>query len=255
MATIFKLDSREFNQTIDKYIALSKKELVNEVNRRAANVCARAVTNTPRANIDQIVKDMKATETVAVSYIKETKRRGQYVALGKGGRTTQGKSTVGYMGKAEAFAIANWRLQRGRMRGFYSRFPKSFAGPGRGKSGGTASQFYSKFVKRARSSAGYIASGWLKAYYFFSGIAKGQKLKPDPKIAKFFKTLKGSAGMGRGIAAVEGGDRVRAIFFNAADGVERIGQQPLLDALKQEELDMKKYLDRKEQENLNKVNK
>lgn len=255
MPSIFRLDSTEFNQTVEKYIQVSKKELVNEVNRRAANVCARATSETPRADIEKIVKDMKAVETVAASYVKETKRRGQYVALGKGGKTTQGKSTVQYMARGEAFAIANWRLKRGRAKGFYGSFPKNFAGPGRGKSGGTASAFYSKFVKRARSSSGYIAAGWLKAYYYFASIATGRKLAPDQRISKFFKTLRGSAGMGRGIAAVSGGDRVRAIFFNAADGVEKIGQEPLERALQIEEADMKSYLDRKEQENLNKVNR
>lgn len=254
MPTIFRLDSKEFNQTIDKYISISKKELVNEVNRRAANVCARATSETPRANIEQIVSDMKAIETVKASYIKETKRRGEYVALGKGGKTTQGKSTVGYMGKAESFAIANWRLKRGKTKGFYSQFPNKFAGPGRGKRGGTASEFYQKFVKRARSSSGYVASGWLKAYYFFASIATGKKLAPDKQIAGFFKTLKGSAGKGKGIAAVAGGDRVRAIFFNAADGVERVGQEALERAMQIEEADMKTYIARKEQENLNKLN-
>jgi len=255
MPTIFRLDSSEFNKTIDKYIALSKKELVNEVNRRAANVCARATSETPRADVEQIVRDMKAIETVAATYIKETKRRGQYVALGKGGKTTQGRSTIQYMGKREAFKIANWRLKRGKAKGFFAKFPNVFAGPGRGKSGGTASQYYSKFIKRARSSSGYIASGWLKAYYFFASIASGKKLAPDPKIAKFFKTLKGSAGRGRGIAATAGGDRVRAIFFNAADGVEKIGEDALKRAMDIEENDMKGYIDRKEQENFNKVNR
>jgi hypothetical protein len=255
MGTIFKLDSKEFNQTIDRYIQVSKKELVNEVNRRAANVCSRAASETKRANINKIVSDMKATETITASYIKETKRRGQYVALGKGGKTTQGKSTIQYMGKKEALAIANWRLKRGRQRGFYGKFPTNFAGPGRGKSGGTASAFYSKFVKRARSSSGYVASGWIKAFNFFTSIARGKTLPLDPVLKKFFKTLKGSAGRGGGIAAVEGGDRVRAVFFNAADGIEKIGSIALKKALDTEEADMAIYLERKEQENLNKVNR
>jgi hypothetical protein len=253
MPTIFKLDSSEFNQTVEKYIALSKKELVNEVNRRAANVCARAISETPRANIDRIVEDMKAVETVTASYVKTTKKRGEYIALSKGGRTTQGQATVGYMGRPEAFAIANWRLKRGKARGFYQSFPKNLAGPGRGKSGGTASQYFSRFVKRARSSSGYIAAGWLKAYRFFASIATGQKLKPDRAVERFFKRLKGSAGRGRGIAATAEGDRVRAVFFNAAEGVERIGKSPLLRAMKIEEEDMKVYIRRKEQENLNKL--
>ena len=58
MATLFKLDATEFNQTIDKYLELSRRERVNELNRRAANICARAANLTPRANPDRIVRDM-----------------------------------------------------------------------------------------------------------------------------------------------------------------------------------------------------
>lgn len=254
MPSVFKIDSKEFNATVEKYIQLSRKELVNEVNRRAANVCARAASLTPRANIETIRKDMKATETVTASYVKETKT-GERVSLSRGGKKTQGKSTIQFMGKKEAFAIANWRLKRGKTKGFYSKFPNSLAGPGRKKSGGTASAYYSIFVKRARSSSGYIAAGWKKAYEYFATIASGKKLPLDKSIKKFFKNIKGSAARGRGIAAVEGGDRVRAIFFNAADGVDRYGQTALKDAMDDEAKDMIVYMEKREQDNLNKVNK
>ena len=255
MATLFKLDATEFNQTIDKYLELSRRERVNELNRRAANICARAANLTPRASPDRIVRDMKAVETVMASYVKVTKRKGESVALGKGGKTTQGKSTVGYMGKAEAFAIANFRLQRGKRMGFYSKFPKNFAGPGRGNSGGTASQFYQRFVKRARSSAGYIAAGWLPAFRHFSQLAKGKTIKIAGGLDKFFKTLKGSAGQGFGIEATQVGDKIKAVFVNTAKGAGKIGQRALENALKEEQMDMIPYIERKEQEALNKVNR
>jgi hypothetical protein len=244
MATVFKLDVMEFNKTLDRYLDLSRKERYNELNRRAANICARAANLTPRATADKISDDMKATETIVASYIKTTKRRGEYVALSKGGKTTQGKSTVNYIGGAEALAIANWRLKRGRAMGFYKNFPaKSFAGPGRGKRGGTASQFYSKFIKRARSSAGYIAAGWLPAFNHFSKIAIGKTVKFDKVLSKFFPALTGSAGLGFGIEAIQAsGDIVKAIFANAAAGANKIGQLALQDAVKEEEEDMKKYI-------------
>lgn len=255
MGSSFMIDATEFNKTIDRYLDLTRKDRLNELNRRAANICARATGLTPRADIDQIVDDLKATETVVASYIKETKRRGQYVALSKGGKTTQKKSTVGYMGSAEAFKIANWRLARGKRMGFYGKFPAKFAGPGRGKKGGTASQFYQSFVKRARSSAGYLASGWLPAYYHFARIAKGKKLEPDSVIQKFFTTLKGSAGKGFGISNILGsGDYIKAIFVNSAAGVGKIGKVALQRAINEEEADMKIYLARKEQELVNKAN-
>jgi hypothetical protein len=128
--------------------------------------------------------------------------------------------------------------------GFYKNFPaKSFAGPGRGKSGGTASQFYSKFIKRARSSAGYIAAGWLPAFNHFSKIDIGKTVKFDKVLSKFFPTLTGSAGLGFGIEAIQAsGDVVKAIFANAAAGANKIGQLALQDAVKEEEEDMKKYI-------------
>ena len=252
MPTIFKLNSRTFNQSIEDYVEFFKKDLVNECNRRAANVCARAITHTKRANINQIVKDMKAIETVKASYIKETKRRGQYVALSKGGKTTQGERTVGYMGKPEAFAIANWRLKRGKSKGFYKKFPNKFAGPGRGKSGGTASEYFDRFVARARSSSGYVASGWIKAYNLFKAIAMGKTIKLPPDM-KFFKAPTGSASRSNSIPAVFGGDRVRAVFFNTADGVEKIGTEALEKAIKEEERDIIEYMNSKMQKDFNKI--
>jgi hypothetical protein len=257
MATLFKLDAREFNKTLDRYLDLSRRERFNELNRRAANICARATNLTPKASPDKIVDDMKATETVVASYIKTTKKRGEYVALSKGGKTTQKKSTINYIGGSEALAIANWRLKRGRQMGFYKNFPaKNFAGPGRGKQGGTAQQYYSKFIKRARSSAGYIAAGWLPAFNYFKSIAIGKTLAPDRSISRFFPSLKGSAGLGFGKESIQSaGDIVKAIFVNAASGVSKIGQKALQDSINEEERDMVSYLEKKEQEIADKVNR
>jgi hypothetical protein len=196
MGNLFKLDATEFNRTIDLYLDLTNKDRIDELNRRAANICARATSLTERADQEDIIGDMKAIETVTASYVKKTKRKGEYVALSKGGKTTQKQATVNYMGSQEAFKIANWRLARGKTLGFYNKFPSKLAGPGRGKKGGTASQFYNKFVKRAKSSAGYIAAGWLPAFYHFVSKTNKKTIQPDRVILKFFRTLKGSAGMG-----------------------------------------------------------
>lgn len=252
MATIFKLDSKSFNKTLENYAVTFKKDLANECNRRAANICARAIKNTKRANVDRIIRDMKATETVKASYVKETKRRGQYVALGKGGKTTQGELTVGYMGKSEGFAIANWRLKRGKTKGFYRRFPNKFAGPGRGKRGGTASAFYERFVRRAKSSSAYIAAGWLKAYNSFKEVVVGKVIKPDKEM-RFFAKIIGSAARGKGLPAASGGETVKAIFFNTADGVNKIGEDALVSAIKEEEVDMIKYMADRMQSDFNKL--
>ena len=43
------------------------------------------------------------------------------------------------------------------------------------------------------------------------------------------------------------------VFVNAVNGIEKIGQAPLRLAFRLEELDMKQYIERKEQERLNKL--
>lgn len=246
MATVFKLDSTDFNNTIEQYISLSRKELLTEVNRRAANICARAVNLTPRANINKIVRDMKAEQST--KYFKTTKRKGTFLAEYK---TKKPKFSY-FGGKKEAFAIANWRLKRGKGMGFYARFPTSFAGPGRGNSGGTASQFYDKFVKRARSSSGYLAAGWLKAFNTLKQVVGNQKtILPENSIVGNFKTLKGSAGRGFAKPAMMIGDVFKAVFANAARGIDRVGRMPLRVAMRLEENDMKDYIARKNQQLLN----
>jgi hypothetical protein len=256
MGNLFKLDATEFNRTIDLYLDLTNKDRIDELNRRAANICARATSLTERADQEDIIGDMKAIETVTASYVKKTKRKGEYVALSKGGKTTQKQATVNYMGSQEAFKIANWRLARGKTLGFYNKFPSKLAGPGRGKKGGTASQFYNKFVKRAKSSAGYIAAGWLPAFYHFVSKTNKKTIQPDRVILKFFRTLKGSAGMGYGIDNVlAAGEVVKAVFVNAAAGVGKIGQIALQNAINAEALDMKIKIEEKQQEIADKVNR
>jgi len=258
MGNFFKLDAREFNRTIDLYLDLTNRDRIDELNRRAANICARAAGLTPKANLEDIVNDMKASQST--KYLKTTKRRGTYLAERKG----KNPKITYFAEKAkavEAFAIANWRLARGKRMGFYSGkrpFPNKLAGPGRGKKGGTASEFYDKFVKRARSSAGYIAAGWLPAYYHFSNLV-GRKAKPmaiDRNLAKYFRALKGSAGLGFGIENVlAAGEVVKAVFVNAASGIGKIGQLALQNAINAEEEDMKIKIAQEQQKIADKANR
>jgi hypothetical protein len=256
MGNFFKLDAREFNKTIDLYLDLTNRDRIDELNRRAANICARAASLTPKADLEDIVNDMKASQST--KYLKTTKKRGTYLAERKG----KNPKITYFAEKAkavEAFAIANWRLARGKRMGFYSGkrpFPNKLAGPGKGKKGGTASEFYNKFVKRARSSAGYIAAGWLPAYYHFSNLAS-RKAKPiDKNLAKYFKALKGSAGLGYGIENVlAAGEVVKAVFVNAASGIGKIGQLALQNAINEEEADMKTKIAQEQQKIADKVNR
>jgi len=256
MGNLFILDAREFNRTIDLYLDLTNRDRIDELNRRAANICARAASLTPKADLEDIVNDMKASQST--KYIKTTKKKGTYLAERKG----KNPKITYFAEKAkavEAFAIANWRLARGKRMGFYSGkrpFPNKLAGPGKGKKGGTASEFYDKFVKRARSSSGYIAAGWLPAFYHFSALASRKTIPIDKALAKYFRALKGSAGLGYGIEnVIAAGEVVKAVFVNAASGIGKIGQRALQDAINAEEADMKTKIAQKQQEIADKVNR
>ena len=169
------LDASDFNKTLQRYMELSGRFYVDETNRRAANICLRAMAKTKGADIEAIRKSLKADEVIEESYISVSKK-------GKETERLRKNPKLMYMGRKEAFKIATWRIRRGKNKGFYQSFPRSLAGPGRGHKGrsGSASIFYNKLVKTSRSASGYIAAGWIPAYNFFKSLgAKGSEHTAD----------------------------------------------------------------------------
>jgi len=243
------LDTTDFNKTLQRYMELSGRFYVDETNRRAANICLRAMAKTKGADIEAIRKSLKADEVIESSYVSVSKKGKESVRLRKNPKLM-------YMGKSEAFKIATWRIRRGKNKGFYQSFPRSLAGPGRGNKGrsGSASMFYNKLVKTSRSASGYIAAGWIPAYNFFKSLGvKGpeptETKKASKSLMKRFATLKGSAHFGGGVAATIG--KCRAIFGNSADGADIVktgAWRGLQSAMNDEEADMKVYIERKNQE-------
>jgi len=243
------LDTTDFNKTLQKYMELSGRFYVDETNRRAANICLRAMAKTKGADIEAIRKSLKADEVIESSYVSVSKKGKETVRLRKNPKLM-------YMGKKEAFKIATWRIRRGKNKGFYQDFPRSLAGPGRGHKGrsGSASIFYNKLVKTSRSASGYIAAGWIPAYNFFRSLGlKGKEpqeaKKASKSLMKRFSVLKGSAHFGGGVAATIG--KCRAIFGNSADGADTAragGWMGLQSAMNDEEADMKVYIERKNQQ-------
>jgi len=246
---VIVLDASEFNKTLQKYMELSGRFYVDETNRRAANICLRAMAKTKGADIEAIRKSLKADEVIESSYVSVSKKGKETVRLRKNPKLM-------YMGKKEAFKIATWRIRRGKNKGFYQDFPRSLAGPGRGHKGrsGSASIFYNKLVKTSRSASGYIAAGWIPAYNFFRSLGlKGKEpqeaKKASKSLMKRFSVLKGSAHFGGGVAATIG--KCRAIFGNSADGADTAragGWMGLQSAMNDEEADMKVYIERKNQQ-------
>ena len=243
------LDTTDFNKTLQRYMELSGRFYVDETNRRAANICLRAMAKTKGADIEAIRKSLKADEVIESSYVSVSKKGKESVRLRKNPK-------VMYMGKKEAFQIATWRIRRGKNKGFYQSFPRSLAGPGRGNKGrsGSASMFYNKLVKTSRSASGYIAAGWIPAYNFFKSLGvKGpeptETKKASKSLMKRFSILKGSANFGGGVAATIG--KCRAVFGNSADGADIVktgAWRGLQSAMNDEEADMKVYIERKNQE-------
>lgn len=243
------LDTKDFNKTLQRYMELSGRFYVDETNRRASNICLRAMAKTKKADIEAISKSLKANEAIEATYVSVSKKGKETI------RVRRGKPSIFYMGRKEAFKIATWRIRRGKNKGFYQDFPRSLVGPGRGKKGrsGSASMFYNKLVKTSRSASGYIAAGWIPAYNFFKSLGiKGpeptEAKKASKSLMKRFSILKGSANFGGGVAATIG--KCRAVFGNSADGADSVktgAWRGLQSAMNDEEADMKVYIEDKNQ--------
>jgi hypothetical protein len=225
--TVFKLSSTEFNKTIDKYIAERNVDFVKEANRRAANIIMKAIQYTKRTNPARVVAELGAIEKIR---------------LLKSGKETKAKrNREFYKGTPVGFKIFNWR------RKFRPQsLPPKLRGGGLG--GKEMGVLYNSFVKAAKRSCNYIAAGWMPALVRYKAV--GVKANSDIKRVPSSRT---SAGKGYATPAQSAGDYIKTIFANAVNGVEKIGRAPLRLAFRLEELDMKKYLEDKEQKRLNKL--
>jgi hypothetical protein len=225
--TIFKLDTKDFNRTIDRYVSERNVDFVKEANRRAANIIMNAMKYTKRTNPARVVAELGAIEKVR---------------LLKSGKETKAKrNREFYKGTPAGYKIFNWR------RKFRPEsLPPKLRGGGLG--GKQMGVLYNSFVKSAKRSCAYVVAGWIPALnrYKEIGVRANSEVKRKP-------SSRTSAGKGYAIPAQSAGDYIKTIFVNAVNGIEKIGQAPLRLAFRLEELDMKQYIERKEQERLNKL--
>ena len=170
MANVFRLDTKDFNRTIDKYIKLRNADFLTEVNRRAANIIMKAMQETKVTNPLRIEAELKATvqsfKTPRQLKNKTEPKRKNFKPFYKG-------APVGYK-------IFNWRRKNR---------PRSLRPDLRG--GGLAweqmgTQF-DRFVKATKSSVAYIKAGWLPALNRY----KQQGIK-----IKIMKNLRVAVGIG-----------------------------------------------------------
>jgi hypothetical protein len=234
--TVFKLDTAEFNRTIDKFVIERNLDFVKEANRRAVNIIMKAMEETKKANPLKVEADLRVASVESfktprqLKFNKEPKRK-KFKAFYKG-------SPVGYK-------IFNWRRKNR---------PSSLRPDLRGK--GLAweqmgTQF-DAFVKATKQSCAYIVAGWLPALNTYKEI--GVKLeKKQPPGQKRSPAPQTSAGKGFAIPALKAGDFIKTIFFNTANGVEKVGKAALQKAFIREEQDMKVKLAEMEQKRLNKL--
>jgi len=231
MANVFKLDTRDFNKTIDRYIELRNADFLTEVNRRAANIIMKAMQETKVTNPLRIEADLKA--------IVQSFKSARQLKTGKESKRKKFKPF--YKGTPVGYKIFNWRRKNR---------PLSLRKHLRGK--GIAweqmgTQF-DLFVKATKSSVAYIKAGWLPALNRYK--QQGIKIKSDIKREPSPQT---SAGKGYAIPAQRVGDLLKTTFANAANGVGKIGIQALARAFIREEQDMKGKIAEMEQKRLNKL--
>jgi hypothetical protein len=231
MANVFKLDTRDFNRTIDKYIEMRNLDYLQEVNRRAANIIMKAMQETKVTNPLRIEADLKA--------IVQSFKSARQLKTGKESKRKKFKPF--YKGAPVGYKIFNWRRKNR---------PRSLRPDLRG--GGLAweqmgTQF-DLFVKATKSSVAYIKAGWLPALNRYK--QQGIKIKSDIKREPSPQT---SAGKGYAIPAQRVGDFLKTTFANAANGVGKIGVSALARAFNREEQDMKGKILEMEQKRLNKL--
>jgi len=186
-----------------------------------------AMKYTKRTNPARVVAELGAIEKVR---------------LLKSGKETKAKrNREFYKGTPAGFKIFNWR------RKFRPEsLPPKLRGGGLG--GKEMGKLYNGFVKSAKRSCAYVVAGWIPALnkYKERGVKANSDIKRNP-------SSRTSAGQGYAIPAQSAGDYIKTVFVNAVNGIEKIGQAPLRLAFRLEELDMKQYIERKEQERLNKL--
>lgn len=233
MPNTFKLDARDFNNTLQKYVEWKQKDFVTEANRRSANIIMKAMQYTKRTSPLKIEAELNAQ---AQSFRSPRQLKTNTDSKRK-------KFKPFYKGAPVGFKIFNWRRKNRPQ----SLRPKL---RGKGLAGKAMGAQFDLFVKATKSSCNYIVSGWMPALNKFKLYARG-----GVKASKGLRTPspQTSAGKGFGTPAFSKGDYIKTNFSNAANGIDKIGQAPLRLAFRLEELDMRSYMEKEHQKELNKL--
>jgi hypothetical protein len=213
---MFTLDLREFQTAMTRRVDEFHKDAAAELNKRAGDVCLRAIKLTPKTSQAKIDSEMKAS-----------KNRG--IAMPSGKRSTNKKSTFQeFKMTGLAYALVNYYRKNGRLpRG---QTPKFLAKLGKGKPlfGKTLIDVARKLVNRKKSSAAYIAAGFIRAARDFG------------KTVTMRLSEKGNAARGGGVKATA--MLLEATITNASTGAEKVAGPALQQAVDSVVADMTKHM-------------
>lgn len=215
---MFTLDLREFQTAMTRRVDEFHKDAATELNKRAGDVCLRAIKLTPKTSQAKIDSEMKAS-------------RNRGIVLPSGKRSTNKKSTFQeFKMTGLAYALVNYYRKTGRMpRG---QVPKFLAKLGKGKPlfGKTLIDVAHKLVNRKKSSAAYIAAGFIRAARDFG------------KTVTMRLSEKGNAARGGGVKATA--MLLEATITNASTGAEKVAGPALQQALDSVVADMTKHMEK-----------
>ena len=214
---MFTLDLREFQTAMTRRVDEFHKDAAAELNKRAGDVAFRAIKFTPKTSQAKIDAELKGS-----------KDRGIMMPSGK--RSTNKKSKFKeFKMTGLAYKLVNYYRKHGRLpRG---QVPKKMAeGLGTGKPlfGDALIKWASFLVKRKKSSAAYIAAGFIRAAQDFG------------KTVRMRLSTKGKAFEGEGIKATFA--LLEATIINASTGAEEVAGPALQQAVDSVVGDMTRHM-------------
>jgi len=218
---MFTLDLREFQTAMTRRVDEFHKDAAAELNKRAGDVCLRAIKLTPKtsqAKIEaELTKEKPGSEGAKIY-------KNQYGTFSR--KSTRSKNAFHLTGMA--FALVNYYRKHGRLP--RSQTPKFLRTLGTGKRlfGQQLINVGRRLVKSKKSSTAYIAAGFIRAARDFG------------KTVTMRLSEKGKAADGKGIKATA--TLLEATIINASTGAEKVAGPALQQAVDSVVADMKKHM-------------
>jgi hypothetical protein len=215
------LDLREFQAAMTRRVNEFHKDAAAELNKRAGDVCLRAIKLTPKTSQAKIEAELtreKPGSEGAKIY------KNQYGTFSR--KSSRSKNAFHLTGMA--FALVNYYRKHGRLP--RSQTPKFLRALGTGKPlfGQQLINVGRRLVKSKKSSTAYIAAGFIRAARHFG------------KTVTMRLSEKGKAADGEGIKATA--TLLEATIINASTGAEKVAGPALQQAVDSVVADMKKHM-------------